>query len=418
MTRIWNLPAAAMLLALAVAISACSPAMPPAPTTAPSKPADAAKPAAEKAAPKAADPSAGSAPAKDAPADWQAKWDQALQGAKREGTVVVVTHTNLLYRELLQSFREKHPDIQVEHVSIRPSEFAPKVVTEQQNGSFGYDVWLSPTSAMTEVVLPAGGFEKLTPFLILPEVTDPKNYRGGKLLFGAKEPYTMLNRGNLTGDVWVNRDVAPESEFNSIDQLIDPKFKGKLMIRTPNTPMGATLAMTGFLHVKGEDFLWKIMKDQDPVYIENARLLTQNLINGKYPLALGSDQATIDNCKTAGGCQNLEYVRGYPHMLGQGANILKSPPHPNAATVFFNWFFTKDGQEAFKQGILKTEPPPFESAHSIRVDVEPHPDAIANATMPDYAKLDQYSLQGMEQGAEEIQKVIEIYNKIEAGQSR
>ncbi len=302
-------------------------------------------------------------------------------------------------------------------MAIRPSEFGPKVVTEQQNGQFNYDVWLSPTSTMTEVVVPAGGMEPMPPFLILPEVTDPKNWRGGKLLYGTKEPLILLNRGNLSGDVWVNRDLLPESQFNSIDQLVEPRFKGKIMIRTPNGQHGGSLPLTGWLRARGEDFIWTLLNDQETVYIENARLLTQNLINGKYPLAVGTDQATIDNCKTSGGCQQLAYVRGHEHMLGQGAAILKKPPHPQAASVFVNWFLTKEGQDAFIKGIADTEPN-AESAHSIRVDVEPHPDAVALGTVPDYSQLDKYSLQGMEQGAEEMQTVMDLYRKVESGQPR
>ena len=108
------------------------------------------------------------------------------------GKVVVVTHTNLYYRDQIQKFNEKYPDIQVEHVAIRPSEFAPKVITEQQNGIHGYDLWISPTSNMVEIVVPAGGFEKLTPYLVTPDVTEPTNYRGGKLLWATEEPYILL----------------------------------------------------------------------------------------------------------------------------------------------------------------------------------------------------------------------------------
>src|SRR5687767_262735 len=95
----------------------------------------------------------------DPAADWQARWEQTVQAAKREGKVTIVTHTNLYHREQIAKFQERYPEIQVEHVPIRPSEFAPKVITEQQNGIFGYDLWISPTSNMVEVVLPTGGFE-------------------------------------------------------------------------------------------------------------------------------------------------------------------------------------------------------------------------------------------------------------------
>jgi iron(III) transport system substrate-binding protein len=357
-----------------------------------------------------------SAPSKESE-NPQAKWEQALQDARKEGSVVVVTHTNLLYRELIDGFKSKYPDIAVEHVSIRPSEFGPKVVTEQQNGQFNYDLWLSPTSTMTEVVVPAGGMEQIPPFLILPEVTDGKNWRSGKPLYSAADPLILLNRGNLSGDIYVNRDILPKSEFSSIDQLLEPRFKGKIMIRTPNGAHGGSLPLTGWLRGKSEDFVWSILKDQEPVYIENARLLTQNLINGKYPLAIGQDNPTIDNCKTSGGCQNLDFVRGYEHMLGQGASILKKPPHPAATAVFLNWFFTKEGQEAFKQAIINTEPD-GENAHSVLTAIEPHPDAVAKGTVPDYTNLNKYSLQGMEQGGPDMQRIMELYRKIEANEPR
>src|SRR4051794_23870375 len=104
--------------------------------------------------------------------DAQTRWEQTLAAARQEGKVVLVTHTNLYYRQVVQKFQEKYPDIQVEQVAIRPSEFTPKVVTEQQNGVYGYDAWISPTSNMVETVVPAGGFEHLTDYLMLSEVTD------------------------------------------------------------------------------------------------------------------------------------------------------------------------------------------------------------------------------------------------------
>jgi len=393
-------------IALGVVVAACGQ---PSPASAPAKES---APAAKEAAP--------AAKAKDAPAaaTGTAKADEMLAAARKEGSLTIVTHTNLLYRDVVSKFKEKYPDIQVEHNSIRPSEFAPKVVTEQQNGQFAYDIWLSPTSNMVEVVVPAGGFQSMAPYL-LPETVDPKNWRTGTPLYATTDPLILLNRGNVDGTVWVNRDLVPESEFNNTEQIIDPKFKGKIQLRTPNAPHATTLNMTGWLHSKGEDFVWKVMKDQDPVYIDNARLLTQNLINGKYPLAVGIDGATLDNCMTSGGCKNLEEVRagGMKYLLGQGVGMMKNSPHPNAGGVFLNWFFSKEGQEAFVNGITATEPT-GKDAHSINPAIEPNKDAVENDMVPDYANLDKYSLQGMEQGAAEMQKVIELYRKVEAGESR
>ena len=51
-------------------------------------------------------------------------WEQTVADAKKEGSVVIVSHTNLLYRDTIEKFKARYPEIQVEHVAIRPSEFA------------------------------------------------------------------------------------------------------------------------------------------------------------------------------------------------------------------------------------------------------------------------------------------------------
>jgi ABC-type Fe3+ transport system substrate-binding protein len=368
-------------------------------------------------APTGAPGSAGLARTENQGADWQAQWDQTLAAAKREGKVTVVTHTNLYYRAAIDKFSQKYPDIEVEHVAMRPSEFSPKVITEQQNGIFGYDVWVSPTSNMVEVVAPADGFENDTPYLILPEVTEPKNWRANKLLYATSEPLVAVYQGNVTSNVYANRDLLPAGQFNNFDQLLDPSLRGKIVIRTPDAPQATSLTMAGILHNKGPEFVERLMRDQQPVFVDNARLLTQDLISGKYPLAMGIDAETLDGCQREGGCKNIEQVRGeYQYLLGYGVGILKNPPHPNAAAVFLNWFLSKEGQQGYVDGIVASTPPPYDLSHSARVDVEPHADAVALGAVPDYTHLEKYSLQGMEAGGPEMQTVLSMYKRVEAGQ--
>jgi len=316
---------------------------------------------------------------------------------------------------VVQKFQEKYPDIQVEQVAMRPSEFTPKVVTEQQNGVNGYDAWISPTSNMVETVVPAGGFEQLTDYLILPEVTDPKNYRGGKLLWATTDPYVFINQGNVTNSVWINRDQLPAAQFNNLDQLLDPSLRGKIGIRSLDAPHAGSLTMTGLLHNKGADFLQRLLVDQQPAFVDNARLMTQDLINGKYAIGIGVDNETLDSCQREGGCKQIQQVPGYQYLLAYGVGVLKSPPHPNAAAVFANWFMSKEGQQAWVQAQVDTTPPPYEQAHSIRADVEPNPEAVKNGSVPDYDHLEKYSLQGTEMGATEMKAVLDLYKRVDAG---
>jgi ABC-type Fe3+ transport system substrate-binding protein len=343
------------------------------------------------------------------------KWEATQAAAKKEGKVVWVTHTDLVYKEMAQDFQKAYPDIQLDHQSIRPSEFAPKLLAEQQNGLFTYDLWSSPTSNMVTVALPAGAFQNLEQFLIRPDVKDPSNYRGNKLMWASKEPYILLDRGNVDGGVYVNRDVLSKTQFSSLDQLMDPSLKGKITIRTPNAPHGGSLNLTGFLNAKGEKWVEDFMTKQEPQYIENARLLTQNLINGKVGLAIGIDGATLDQCQVAGGCKNIEQIKGWQYLLGNGLGVLKNAPHPNATAVMVNWLMSKAGRESYIKGLLATTPAPYSAAHSNRKDVEPHPDAVKEGAVPDYDNLSKYSLQGMEQGNPHMEFIINTYKKIEGG---
>lgn len=359
----------------------------------------------------------GAAPAPSGPAagDGADKWQTTLAAAKNEGKVVWVTHTDMVYREMAQDFSKKYPDIQLDHQQIRPSEFSPKVLAEQQNGLYAYDVWSSPTSNMVTIALPAGAFQNMEPFLILPEVKDPSNYRGNKLLWASKEPYILLDRGNVDGGVWVNRDLLPASQFNNLEQLMDPSLRGKISIRTPSAPHGGSLTLTGFLNAKGEQWLERFMTQQQIQFVENARLLTQNLINGRVAIGIGIDGPTLDQCQVAGGCKHIEQVRGWEYFLGNGHAILKNAPHPNAAAVLINWLMSKEGRESYIRGLLATTPPPFIAAHSVRKDIEPHPDAVKAGSVPDYDNLSKYSLQGTEMGSPHMEFVLNLYKRIEAG---
>jgi hypothetical protein len=49
------------------------------------------------------------------------------------------------------------------------------------------------------------------------------------------------------------------------------------------------------------------------------------------------------------------------------------------------------------------------------VDVQPHPDAVTHNNMPDYTNLAQYSFQGTQSGAADLQAVLGLYRRIEAG---
>jgi ABC-type Fe3+ transport system substrate-binding protein len=340
----------------------------------------------------------------------QAELDAAVAAAKKE-KVTVVGHPGPQYDGVIQAFQKAYPDIPIEYNGDRPSTFTPKMLTEQKNGVYNWDVWWDATSQMNTVALPAGAFSDLTPYLILPEVKDPTNWRGGKVLFTSdKNPAIFVYRLDAPGGPYVNRDLLPKDLFPSgqplnLDQLLDPRLKGKILFRTPSTPEGGALFLTGVLKAKGPDFVKKLLIDQQPIFEENAQLISQQLIQGKAPIEIGGDQPTLTDCKVQGGCKNIEEVPQHSYALSNGVGVFKNAPHPNATKVFVNWILSKAGQQASVDSYVKAK---ADGANSDRVDIEPKDPEHA----VDFNNLSQLSLQGTDAGNDDMTAVLALYKQI------
>jgi iron(III) transport system substrate-binding protein len=340
----------------------------------------------------------------------QADLAAAVAAAKGQ-TLTVVGHPGPQYEDIIAAFQKAYPDIKVQYNGDRPSTFTPKMLTEQKNGVYNWDVWWDATSQMNTVALPAGAMQDLAPFLILPDVKDPKAWRGGKVLYTSdKTPAIFVYSLNAPGGPYVNRDVLPKDLFPSgkplnLDQLLDPRLKGKILFRTPSTPEGGALFLTGVLKAKGPDFVKKLLVDQQPIFEENAQLMSQQLIQGKYPIEIGGDQPTLTDCQVQGGCKNIEEIAQTSYALANGVSVFKNAPHAAAAKVFVNWTLSKAGQQAFVDSYVKNK---AVGANSDRVDVEPKDPAHA----VDFSQLDKWSLQGTDAGNEDMTNVLALYKQI------
>jgi ABC-type Fe3+ transport system substrate-binding protein len=148
------------------------------------------------------------------------------------------------------------------------------------------------------------------------------------------------------------------------------------------------VATAGYIGAQfGIDYLKSLYIGQQVVYSTNSRQMAEWIARGVYKVALGvtpSDYQTL----TKAGIKNIipAQLKDGPGSLSGGYSVVvipKNPPHPNAATVFLNWYASVPGQTAFGKA-LKTS--------SLRTDVPPDP-SIPDYTIPKpgVAYQDQYS---------------------------
>ncbi|MCD6074710.1 MAG: ABC-type Fe3+ transport system periplasmic component [Rhodospirillales bacterium] len=336
--------------------------------------------------------------AQTAPAGWQ----QILDKAKTQ-KLVIINQGSPAYDATLDAFSKKF-GIKVDATVARPSAATARVRTEQKNGLFLADVWWSITGQMTSIAVPAGMLEPFENFLVLPEVKDAVNWRHADYMYGDSKRMVFTHTHEVNRGMYRNRDVVPQVKIDSYESLMNPQLKGKIVVRDSSLPNAGSYALAPIYKTKGAEGLLRFLKEQQPRVYENPEQLDTQLIRGSAALAIGGQSTSFAQCKTDGGCKNIDEVDGFTVAVSRGLAVFKNAPNPEATKVFLNWVLSKEGQETFVREWAKVNP---SAGISLRKDVAPAPGHEKD--MPDFANAGQYVWVSTEQGDEEVKKVTELF---------
>src|SRR5262245_2588230 len=110
----------------------------------------------------------------------QSEWDKTVEAAKREGKVVVSVPTSAeLRKEFEAGFQKKFSAIELELSVARGASNINKIAEEQNAGVRNVDLHVGGTTSIVTNLL-----EPILPSMFLPEVSEPKNWRGGDIWGG------------------------------------------------------------------------------------------------------------------------------------------------------------------------------------------------------------------------------------------
>jgi iron(III) transport system substrate-binding protein len=337
---------------------------------------------------------------------WQAEWDRTLEAAKRE-KLIIATMPGSNDQKLMAAFQKAFPDIPVEHTGARPSDFSPKLIGEQRNGIFAWDVMESSGATnMHEVLMPADAFQDIRPFFLLPDAIDPAKWQGRvfELYTAPDKPYILIHDWAVRHTLYVNREFVPRDEVKSLDDLLNPKWRGKVVVDDCTVPAQGTLTLTGVLNAKGEDFVRRLLTEPQPVFQETVRITSEWVATGRYPIAIGADDQNVARLQSEGIGKSVELLQFEGGSAAVAAvAVFKNAPHPNASKVFLNWFWSREGQLAWLEAWGDPVP-----RNSRRADVP-----VADPpSMPDYNHLERYPARGTDTGTEMVNKVLSICKSV------
>jgi len=286
--------------------------------------------------------------------DWRQEWEKTLAAAKKEGTVAVLGPRQVMARDVMVGPFQKKYGIKVQYIGGSGRTISPRVLTERRAQRYLWDVYVGGTTTGLTSLAPAGALAPLRPTFILPTVKDAKNWRGGAHEFADRAArLQMVFSPYQRATIFINPKMVKPGDITSHKDLLDPKWKGKIVLDDPRKPgPGNGTFLFFLLHAGlGVDYI-KALAKQDVMILRDYQQELNGLARGRYPILIGSSDATAEYKIRQGvpiGLLDPRTIKeGSDRNPANGAlALIDRAPHPNAAKVFINWLLSKEAQTAY-----------------------------------------------------------------------
>jgi ABC-type Fe3+ transport system substrate-binding protein len=290
--------------------------------------------------------------------DWQdgapPEWERILKAGQAEGRVTVGGFPALA-RPMSAAFK-RDTGIDLNFFGGSSSEQSTRFEAEARARNMTIDLLLG---GARELALKQDGLmNPIRPQFILPGLAE-KNFRGGSYKWMDNEKQYLVHGAEwVFGWVLVNKDIVDPGEIKSWKDLLNPKYRGKIISHDPRSP-GPGQGATNFIYkAHGLDYIKDFFLGQEVKFTTDNRQVVEEVVRGTRPISFASIQFHVEGFRQSG-IRNLEVVlpADYPGYLTSGFSVLKQAkgvPHPNAATVFINWYLSHPGQELYQSVMLET----------------------------------------------------------------
>ena len=333
--------------------------------------------------------------AADAGGAWQDEWNRTIKAAEQEGQLILYSLSEIGEAISNTGFQKKFPKIKVSVVTARGGEHVSRIMAERRAGKFLADVGnLGNTSPYT--LYQSKVLEPIASSYILPEVKDESKWWQGKQHFIDPEgKYILVYVGAPLFLVGYNTKSVNPSSFKSYWDLLDPKWKGKIVVFDPKAGGFAATRDRFFYHNPelGPQFLRRLFGEMAPTLYARYPQGEDWLAAGKYSLCLCRHQS-ISEAKSQGLPVDLMEPAQFKEGVGVETRaktmvLMNQAPHPNAAKVFLNWFLSREGQSDFQKTSAKYIDAGAEG--SLRIDISKDEIAPRNRLNPGVKYVPQWN---------------------------
>jgi len=279
---------------------------------------------------------------------------ELIEAARREGEVAFYTALDLpLSEKLAKGFEAKFPGIAARVERSGAERIFQRIGQEQASRIKATDVAVS-TDAAHFVAWKRSGW--LAPFVpedaarhFAAQDRDPDGF------------YSTLCF-SLSGLGYNTKLVKPEDAPKSFADLLDPKWKGRIVKAHPG--YSGTILTTTFALAKtlGWSFYEKLAA-QRVMQVQSAGDPPKKLALGERAVQADGVDAILDQLKEQGAPIEFVYAAEGTPLITTPGGVFQSAPNPNAARLFYAFLCTPVGQQIFVEA----------NRHSPHPQVKPKP---------------------------------------------
>lgn len=258
-----------------------------------------------------------------------------LVEARREGTVVIYTSLNLKDSVPLTEVFEKKYGVKVSLWRASSEKVVQRGVTEARAHRFSPDVFETNGPEMEALYRENLLDEFYSPtFKDLPPEAFPKHR------------HYVPDRFNFFVIGWNTNLVKPQDVPNSYQDLLDPKWTGKIGMEAGDADWFAAM-VKHMGEQKGLEYFRRLAALK-PELRTGHTLMAELVAAGEIPLAASIYNHNIERLAVKGApvkWKALDPTFGRP----QGIGVAKNAPHPYAALLFADFLLSREGQEIIQQ---------------------------------------------------------------------
>ncbi len=260
---------------------------------------------------------------------------ELIEAAKKEGEIVFYTATDVAVAEKVGAlFEKKYPGIKAKVERSGSERVFQRINQEYGSNIKKADVIETSDAVHFNLFKKNGWLANAVPADVAKHWPEAAKDKDGQF---------AAYRSHLSVIGYNTQQVKPEEAPKSHADLLDPKWKGRMVKAHPGysgTIMTGTDALSRAL---GWDYFEKLGK-QRVMQVQSSTEPPKKLAQGERSIQADGNEYNMFMLKESGAPVEIVYAaEGTPVVIGNAA-LLKDAPHPNAAKLFYAFMFDKDTQ--------------------------------------------------------------------------